>query len=260
MEPKIEIIKVIGYCRVSDIKQMDSGHSIETQQEIIKKYCTTKGLTLVKCFSEQLSGGVPCDKRTEFQKAIKFLKSGKAIGMVITKFDRLSRDLKDLLVILETYFKKDFSIYFTDFDYVNLSEPEGRFQMHMFATFAQLEKSIISKRTKQVLEIKKEKNHKLGGFIPYGKKIEIVNEGGKEIKKLVDNIEELELKQELRKFRDEHHCSYKKLGQILVERGIKNRNNRIYWPQATVLSFCYPELCTKKVVKKEYTKILPKNS
>lgn len=245
-------IKVIGYCRVSDIKQKDEGHSIDAQKEFIKQFCLKKDLQLVNIYSEQISGSSKCLLRPEFKNAINDLSSGKAFGLVCTKFDRLSRDLKDLVNVIHDYFKNKYKIFFTDFDHIDINTPEGMFQLNLFGSFAQLERSMIAKRTKNVLDYKKSKNEKTGGYIPYGKKVEIFSDKGKDIKKLVDNPEEISLIKELRDLKisliNGKKVSYNQISQLLVSRGIVNRNGLIKWSPQQVQQMIYPEL-SNRVIK-----------
>lgn len=229
MANKVNPIKVIGYCRVSDIKQKDEGHSLDAQKDIITKYCDKKGFKLTKFYCEQVSGSIKCLERPEFKKIITDLTSKKAQGIVVTKFDRLSRNLRDMVSIIEDYFQNKYVIHFTDFDYIDLNTPNGMLQLNMFSTFAQFERSMISKRTKDVLQYKKSKSEKTGGFIPYGKKVIMEDNNGKQVKKLIDNNEEIKLISELKDLKETKGYSYNDLAKLLMDRGIKNRNENNKW-------------------------------
>lgn len=243
MGDHIKKYKVIGYCRVSDIKQKEQGHSLETQKAIIKKYCDDKGFKLVKIFSEQISGSVECMKRPQFRSLINdYLSKGKAEGLVCPKFDRLSRDLKDMVNIISDYFKNKYKIFFCDNDSVDLNTPEGLLQMHMISSFSQFERTLIGKRTKQVLEYKKTKREKTGGYVPYGYKMEIVKVGDKDVKKIIPNEDEVNLINELRDYRSANKCTYGDLAQILINRNIKNRDGDVKWTSKKIAIMCYPEL------------------
>lgn len=227
-EPK-SILKYIGYCRVSDIKQKEEGHSIDAQKNVITKYAKDKGYELIKIYTEQVSGTTACSERNEFKKVIEDLKNGVANGLIVTKFDRLSRNLKDIVCIIDEYFKKNkYKLHFTDFDHIDLSSPEGMFQLNLFSSFAELECSMISKRTKNVLDFKKQKCEKVGGFIPWGFKVEEVKEGNKLIKKLVPNKSEIDLIDELKRLRKKGK-TLQELCNYLIEKGIKNRNGALKW-------------------------------
>ena len=243
---KSKQIKVVGYCRVSTIMQQNEGHSFDVQKQIITKFCETKGYKLTKIYTEQISGTADCMKRPEFRRVIKDLESGKVTGLVCTKFDRLSRNLRDLLNLIESHFKNKYNVYFTDFDNVDINTAEGRCQMQLLGTFSELERNIISKRTKQVMEYKKGKNEKTGGFIPIGYKIEIVENNGKQIKTLVENKYEKDLIKEMLDLKAESKISYRKIGLILTERGFKNRNDSLNWTRDGVMKFLHPERNVKK--------------
>lgn len=236
----IDKMKLIGYCRVSDIKQKDEGHSIDAQKDIIKVYCDKKGYDLVDTYSEQVSGSTKCLDRIEFKKVIDDLNNNKADGIVVTKFDRLSRNLKDMVNIIDDYFKDQYLIHFVDFDHVDLSTPEGMFQLNLFSSFAQLERSMIAKRTKNVLDFKKSKNEKLGGFIPWGFKIDEKIINNKIVKCLVNNKDEMDLIDEL-KLLKESGKTYKDLVKILVDRDIKNRNGVVKWQPIQICRMLYPQ-------------------
>ena len=229
MVTKSKVIKVVGYCRVSDKKQEEEGHSIDAQKQLITDYCIKKGYKLIKIYSEQITGSSKCLERAEFKKLIADLENGKASGLIVTKFDRISRNLKDMVCIIDDYFKNKFIIHFIDFDHVDLNTPEGMFQLNLFSSFAQLERSMIAKRTKSVLDFKKTKNEKLGGFIPWGYKVIEVTENNKIIKKLEKNEDEIKLLKELNDLKT-NGKSFKELSDELNDRNIKNRNDGQFTP------------------------------
>ena len=238
--------KVIGYCRVSDKKQEADGHSLDAQSQIIRDYCTKKGYTLTKIITEQVSGSVNPLERKGFAQVVKDLTLNKASGVVVVKFDRLSRCLKDMVNIIDGYFKNKYKIHFVDFDHIDLTSPEGAFQLNLFSSFAELERSMIGKRTKNVLDYKKQRMEKRGGKCPWGFKEIIVNEGGKEIKKLIENEEEQKLINELRDLKENKGHTYNSLANLLTLREIKNRNDKVHWSPILVLKMIYPNKCPRK--------------
>ena len=242
-------LKYIGYCRVSDKKQETEGQSLEAQSQIIKDYCIKKGYKLTKIITEQVSGSVNPLERKGFKKVIEDLTRGNASGVIVVKFDRLSRCLKDMVNIIDGYFKNKYKIHFVDFDHIDLTSPEGQFQLNLFSSFAELERSMIGKRTKNVLDFKKQKNEKRGGKCPWGYKEQIINENGKEIKKLIINEEEQQLIKELRDLK-ESGKTYKDLADLLISRNFKNRNDKVNWTPILILKMIYPDKCPRKPKKK----------
>ncbi len=240
---EIPKVKVIGYVRVSTVIQMKDGHSIQSQKEQIKKYCDDKGLILKGIYQEQVSGSVNPLKRPQFLKAMNDLSNNIVSGLVLTKFDRLSRNLKDIVNLVDDYFrgKNKYKIFFVDYDHIDLSSADGELQFNVFASFAQFERRLIGNRTKKIMEYKKDKKEKLGGFIPWGYKIELVTEKGKVIKKLIENLEEKKLIEELKKIKEDEKKSYRYIAEILIERKIKNRSGKVKWLPEQVLKMLYPE-------------------
>lgn len=247
-------LQVIGYVRVSTIKQEEFGQSIETQKANIIDYCNKKGYYLGKIYVDRISGSSICVQRPNFKKALDSLSSGKAQGLVTTKFDRLSRTLIDLLDIVDEYFSKNkYKLFFTNFE-VDVNTSEGRLQLQLLGAFAQLERDMIASRTKAVLNNKKNKGEKLGGYIPYGKKLIIDNVNGKEIKKLIDNDDEIKLIEELVKLKNSGY-TYNDICKILIERKVLNRTGTIEWEPVKVMRMLFPEKCPtiKKIKKKTIT-------
>lgn len=242
---------VVGYVRISTNKQEKEGHSIDAQKQIINKYCESKGYKLFDTYVDVCSGSTECLKRDGFNKINTLLTGKKCQGVVMTKYDRLGRDLVDVVTIMKNYFKKnDYKIFFTDFQATDLNSIEGMFQFNMLATVSELERGMISKRTKHIMDYKKSKSDKLGGCIKYGYKIEEVKEGNKIIKKLVKNTEEIELIEEMKSLKDNENYTYKDICKILTDRKIINRSGKVEWTPIKIMRMICPEKCpnVKKTV------------
>jgi DNA invertase Pin-like site-specific DNA recombinase len=133
-----EVMKYIGYCRVSTDKQGKSGLGLESQQEAITSYVSGLGGKLVKLFVEVESG--KRDDRPILREAIQH---AQLIGakLVIHKLDRLSRDLGFITTLQKNS---------VDFAVVDLPGAD-RFTIHIFGALAEKERSMISERTKRAL-------------------------------------------------------------------------------------------------------------
>ena len=81
--------------------------------------------------------------------------------MVVTKYDRLARSLKDLLEIVETIEAKgaDFRSLAEDID---TTTPAGRLVFHVFASIAEFERGRIAERTREGLQAAR-KRGRVGG-------------------------------------------------------------------------------------------------
>lgn len=142
----------VAYYRVSTDKQGCSGLGLEAQQEAVKRFLGTDP-DLV--FTEVESGGKK--DRPELAKAIAECKSTGAT-LIVAKLDRLARDVKMILSIVDS----GICVRFVDLPEINPNDPTGRLMLTMLAAFAEFERKIISKRTKEALAVAKTRGVKLG--------------------------------------------------------------------------------------------------
>ena len=148
----------ISYTRVSTQKQ---NHGLDSQFEIINNWVKNKG-TIINHFEEKISGKI--DSRPELEKAIEFCKKENAI-LLIAKLDRLSRNVSFLFQI------KDSGVEIACCDLPELNT----LTLGIFATMAQHERELISKRTKEGLKIAKSKGKKIGRQKGYIRNEDITN-------------------------------------------------------------------------------------
>lgn len=120
----------IGYARVSTY-----GQSLEVQIKALE----TAGCTVI--FSEKKSGKDA--NREELNRMLDYARKGDTI--IVYKLDRLGRSLRDIISLIEL-FQKDKILFISLTDNIDISTPGGKFQLHVFAAFAELERNIIAER------------------------------------------------------------------------------------------------------------------
>ena len=140
--------KYIAYTRVSTAKQ---GLGLEAQTATIQAYVHANGGRIVASYSEKESGKETI-KREKLQEAIKQCKAEGSI-LIVAKLDRLSRDIMDIFAL-----KKDKHLTFEVCDI----DANDTMTLGIFATLAQKERELISKRTREALAAKKAEGVKLG--------------------------------------------------------------------------------------------------
>jgi len=145
----------VGYVRVSTERQGRSGLGLEAQQEAINSYLKDGDALLAPVYVEVESG-----KRADRPELARALKHAKLTGatLLVAKLDRLSRNSRFLLTILESGADVAFC------DLPNASGAVGRFMVQQMAAVAELEAGLISERTKAALKAAKANGVKLGGF------------------------------------------------------------------------------------------------
>ena len=137
------------YIRVSTTKQGQSHLGMESQLEMCNKYIETQGGSDPKIFEDVESG--THRERVGLWQAIRHCKeSGDTL--VIAKLDRLARDVEFIFKVVNS----GIDIHFCDMPQVNTMI------LGIFASVAQYERELISKRTKEALRMKKEKGFRLG--------------------------------------------------------------------------------------------------
>jgi DNA invertase Pin-like site-specific DNA recombinase len=123
---------IIGYARVSTNDQ-----NLDMQLDAFKKYGCER------IYQEKLTG-TRID-RPELANLMMILRPGDKV--VIYKLDRISRSTKHLIELSE-YFDKKRVEFMSIQDSIDTSTPIGRFFFRILASIAELERDIISERTK----------------------------------------------------------------------------------------------------------------
>jgi DNA invertase Pin-like site-specific DNA recombinase len=147
--------RYVAYCRVSTAKQGRSGLGLEAQQAAISAFLKPGDEILAPTFVEIESG--KRDSRPELAKAINRAKlTGSTL--LVAKLDRLTRNAKFLLTILDS----GVDVVFVDLP--QIAGAQGRFMLTSMAAVAELEAGLCSERTKASLRAAKECGKVLGGY------------------------------------------------------------------------------------------------
>ena len=97
--------------------------------------------------------------RLELAEAIKYLRKGDTL--VVYRFDRLGRSLRDLLNIISELHEKGVSIQSLK-DNIDTSSTSGKLMMHIFASLAEFERDLIVERTQAGRKAAMAKGKKMG--------------------------------------------------------------------------------------------------
>ena len=140
---------IIGYARVST-----------EDQHLDAQTSALEAIDAERIFAEKVSGTKK--SRPELDRMIEQLREGDVV--VVTKYDRLSRSLQDLLSIVEAVRAKGAGFRSLAED-IDTTTPAGRLVFHVFASIAQFERERISERTKEGLTAAR-KRGRVGGRPP----------------------------------------------------------------------------------------------
>ncbi|MGB5833116.1 MAG: recombinase family protein [Thiohalocapsa sp.] len=142
---------IFGYARVSTDDQL-----LDAQTDAL----TAAGAERI--FADRISGATR--KRPELDRLLDHLRPGDVI--VVTKYDRLARSLRDLLDIVEEI-KEHGGGFRSLAEDIDTTTPAGRLIFHVFASIAQFERERISERTREGLEAARKRGRVGGRPLPY---------------------------------------------------------------------------------------------
>ena len=147
--------KVIGYLRVSTIDQ-----DTEKNEADILKFANANDFGQVAFVSEKVSGTKSWKKR-KLKQVVEDLSEDDIL--IVTELSRLGRSLIEVLEVLNTLQEKRVKVYSVKENFqLNGSDMQSKVMRTLLALFAEIERDLISARTKEGLEAAKAKGKLLG--------------------------------------------------------------------------------------------------
>lgn len=140
---------IIGYARVSTEDQ-----HLDAQADSL----TAAGAERI--FADKVSGSTR--ERPELRKMLDQLRPGDVV--VVAKYDRLARSLRDLLDLVEEIKERGAGFRSLAED-IDTTTPAGRLVFHVFASIAQFERERIAERTREGLQAARARG-RVGGRPP----------------------------------------------------------------------------------------------
>jgi DNA invertase Pin-like site-specific DNA recombinase len=141
---------LIGYARVS---KSDGSQDLETQIQKLKAAGVEDG----QIYIEQASGAK--DDRPIFRECLKACREGDVL--LFYRFDRITRSLSKLVLVLDDLAKRGVMMKSLSEPF-DTSDPTSKAMVQMIGIFSELERNIISRRTKDSLAYRKSIGVKLG--------------------------------------------------------------------------------------------------
>lgn len=167
----------IGYIRVSSNKQ-----TLEHQRFEITNFALKNGITIDKWIEEKISSRKALNKR----KLGELLENLKENDILITcEISRLGRSLMEVMKILETCLNKNCQVWTLKENYRLGNDIQSKVLAFAFGLAAEIERNLISERTKSSLANIKASGKKLGRpFNAETKKLKLTK-NQKQIQKLL---------------------------------------------------------------------------
>lgn len=140
---------ILGYARVSTEDQ-----SLDGQGDALA------AAGAARIFADRISG--TARQRPELDRLLDQLRPGDVV--VVTKYDRLARSLRDLLAIVDDIQARGAG-FRSLAEEIDTTTPAGRLIFHVFASIAQFERERIAERTREGLAAARRRG-RIGGRPP----------------------------------------------------------------------------------------------
>ena len=138
---------IYGYIRVSTDRQ-----TVENQRFEIKNFCKKEALKVDTWIEETISGTKDVDKR---KLGALLTKMQKGDILICSELSRLGRNLLMIMAILNECMKNDIQVWTIKDNYRLGSDISSKVLAFAFGLSAEIERNLISQRTKEALARKK---------------------------------------------------------------------------------------------------------
>jgi site-specific DNA recombinase len=214
--------KAIGYIRVSTGRQEAEGISLQAQQAKVTAMASLKDLDLVEVVTDDTSG--KSLNRQGLQHVLRLVESGAIQAIIVTKLDRLTRRLTDLLSLLDLFKRHGVTLISIN-ESLDTETPIGRLMVNLIGSINEFERENISARVTESLSFKASKGGCVGQ-VPYG----YVKHGKAKDSVLVPDATEQSVIARMKALRASK-TSLRGICEVLTAEGVQTRKGTAWKPQ-----------------------------
>lgn len=133
-----------GYIRVSTREQATEGHSLDAQGSRLRALAKAQGVEVGCMFTD---AGVSAKnlRRPAITELLTAIRAGEVSALYVTKLDRLTRRLSDLLAIVQLCEKHDVALISAS-ESIDTGSPAGKMMLQMLGVIAEFERGRIAER------------------------------------------------------------------------------------------------------------------
>ena len=146
---------VYGYIRVSTSHQ-----NMENQQLEIEKFARLNGIHIDEWIEEKISGTKKPESRKLGRVLMQHAKEGDII--ICTEISRFGRSLIMIMNVLQYFLERDIKVWTIKDNYRLGDDIQSKVLAFAFGLSAEIERQLISQRTKEALALRKKNGKKLG--------------------------------------------------------------------------------------------------
>ena len=149
------------YTRVSSEEQKKEGLSLDAQKKKLVDYAQEKEWIVFKVYTDAGVSGKSIKGRKAFSDMLQDARNDKFSGILITKFDRAFRNVKEALITVD-------ELHELGIDFISMSEqidttsPMGKMVFTVISAFAQLERELTAGRVNDINQYKFSKGVMIG--------------------------------------------------------------------------------------------------
>ncbi|HEX3029419.1 MAG TPA: recombinase family protein [Clostridia bacterium] len=177
------------YIRVSTEEQAEEGQSVAAQEETLRQYCNAYGIEIYDIYTDLGLSGKRLKGRTGLSRLMEDCIRKRFNLVLVWKISRLSRNLKDLLYLIELFERNN--VHFTSCsEKFDTSTPVGRMTLQLLGSIAEFERNTIVENVKLGLGEFARKGGKASAVLGYdniGKKL-VINDPEARIVKLIYSL------------------------------------------------------------------------
>lgn len=210
------------YSRVSTDMQRDKGFSVPRQKEWLEQEAKRHGLIHLQHFVDD-GYSAASTNRPAFKSLLSKIEEGLIEAVIVYKFDRLARNVQDLLAFVDLLNKHGVK-FISISENLDTTTPTGRLMLTVLGSLAEWERSITVARVKDAMYDKANKGDFCGGQPPYGYDVKD--------KHLVMNEIEAKIVRKIFNYFEEFR-SIRKVVIWLNDKGYLTKRGQS-WPTATV--------------------------
>lgn len=142
------------YVRVSTGRQVNEGHSLDSQTATLTAAAAAKGYR-VEVLADEGKSASKVSNRAGLREALDRLDRGEAAALFVLDLDRLARSVADLSRIMDRAQRKSWALVVLGMGAMDTSTPEGRMVAQMLGAAAEFERAMVSKRVKRQHEARR---------------------------------------------------------------------------------------------------------
>lgn len=240
--------RVAIYLRVSTDDQVENGHGLDVQKDVLLKYCKDLSYSLDErhIYNDGgYSGSLPITKRPALKKLFDDAEQGQFDIVLVYRLDRFFRNIGHVIGAVEKL--KEHKIAFRSATETFETETlNGELMFHLIASFAHHERKLIASRMSSGRLRGAQEGKWMTGVPPYGYRVD------KTTKKLVIVPEEAEV---VRKFYDwlvYEKCSLTEICKRANELGLSAPKHKLTKKRKT-LNFWWKRTINRVLVNEIYT-------